>query len=248
MPDSPITNFLFQGSPPPSVTTYSSTTASLPPWFEAYQQALLNRSNAVAGRAYQGFEAPDQAHYAALEQARLAPFSDATQQSWDMGAQAAGSHQAPLDNALVATTNSLSNGGYGAAHTGLAAPQTMQSGLAVAQPQINAATSISGLSTAQPYTAAGLGALTGLEAATPGLNASTNMSGANTAQPYTDGALNMTTGATVANGALGQALTTSGANAAAPTIQGALSAPTALDIANPLFGQAAGMSGAGAAN
>jgi hypothetical protein len=36
-----LSDFLFQGSPPPSVTTYGSSSASMPAWFEDYQKGIL---------------------------------------------------------------------------------------------------------------------------------------------------------------------------------------------------------------
>jgi hypothetical protein len=61
-----ILDFLFQGSPPPSVTTYGSTQTGIPAYLSDYTQGLLNRSNAVAGEPFQPYDA-----------ARIAPFTDA---------------------------------------------------------------------------------------------------------------------------------------------------------------------------
>lgn len=53
-----ITDFLFNGSPPPSTTTYGSTTTALPPWLESYYQGLVGKSNVVAGEPYQPYTGP----------------------------------------------------------------------------------------------------------------------------------------------------------------------------------------------
>lgn len=102
-----LTDFLFNGTPPPSVTTYGSTTASLPPWFEAYQQALLGRSNSIAGEPYQAFTAPSSSAYDALAAARQAPFTADTTAGWQMGRDAATAGQPAVNAGLAATNTAL---------------------------------------------------------------------------------------------------------------------------------------------
>lgn len=104
-----LTDFLFNGTPPPSVTTYGSTTSSLPPWFEAYQQALLGRSNTIAGEPYQQFTAPSSSAYDALAAARQAPFTADTTTGWDMGRAAATAGQPAVNAALGATNTALNS-------------------------------------------------------------------------------------------------------------------------------------------
>lgn len=53
-----VTDFLFQGSPPPSVTTYGSSTSNLPAWYSDYLQGVLAKGNAVAGEEYQPYGGP----------------------------------------------------------------------------------------------------------------------------------------------------------------------------------------------
>lgn len=53
-----LLDFLFEGTPPPQVTSYGSTSANLPDWFSAYAQALAAKASAVAGEPYQGYTGP----------------------------------------------------------------------------------------------------------------------------------------------------------------------------------------------
>lgn len=48
-------DFLFEGRPPPSTTTYGSSTSDLPKWLSDYTQGLIGRANAVAGEEYQPY-------------------------------------------------------------------------------------------------------------------------------------------------------------------------------------------------
>jgi len=59
-----ITDFLFNGSPPPSVTNYGTTTANIPQWLSDYTQGLLAKGNAVAAEAYQPYGGPRIADFA----------------------------------------------------------------------------------------------------------------------------------------------------------------------------------------
>lgn len=51
-------SFLFDGKPPPSVTTYGSTTTNVPQWLSDYTQGILGQANAVAAQPYQPYEGP----------------------------------------------------------------------------------------------------------------------------------------------------------------------------------------------
>jgi len=123
-----ITDFLFQGNPPPSVTTYGSTSANIPQWLSDYTQGLLAKGNAVAAEPYQIYGGP-----------RLADFS------------------APQRDAFAATraqqgafTPAL-NQGIGAINQ-----STQTSGFQAANPTLNQAIGMSPTTGAMPYlTAAG---------------------------------------------------------------------------------------------
>jgi hypothetical protein len=53
-----IDSFLFNGSPPPSTTTYSTSTSTLPTWYSDYTQGLLSKADAIAATPYQAFPGP----------------------------------------------------------------------------------------------------------------------------------------------------------------------------------------------
>jgi hypothetical protein len=48
-------DFLFEGRPPPSVTTFGTTTSDLPKWLSDYTQGLIGRANSIAGEEYQQY-------------------------------------------------------------------------------------------------------------------------------------------------------------------------------------------------
>lgn len=50
-----FTDFLFQGSPPPSVSTYGETTTNVPAWYNDYTQGLISKANAIASEPYQPY-------------------------------------------------------------------------------------------------------------------------------------------------------------------------------------------------
>lgn len=51
-------DFLFEGKPPPSTTTYGTTTTDMPKWLSDYTQGLIGRANAIAGEDYQTYTGP----------------------------------------------------------------------------------------------------------------------------------------------------------------------------------------------
>lgn len=53
-----VLSFLFDGKPPPSVTTYGSTTSNVPQWLSDYTQGVVNQANTVAGQPYQEYGGP----------------------------------------------------------------------------------------------------------------------------------------------------------------------------------------------
>lgn len=50
-----LTSFLFEGKPPASVTSYGSSTSTLPSWYNDYTQGLIGKANAIAATPYQAF-------------------------------------------------------------------------------------------------------------------------------------------------------------------------------------------------
>jgi hypothetical protein len=53
-----LTDFLFNGQAPKSVTTYGSTVQNLPQWFSDMQQAIAVKGNAIAAQPYEPYGAP----------------------------------------------------------------------------------------------------------------------------------------------------------------------------------------------
>jgi len=53
-----ISDFLFEGNPPPSVTTYGQTVETMPKWLSDYTQGLISKSNAIASEPYQAYGGP----------------------------------------------------------------------------------------------------------------------------------------------------------------------------------------------
>lgn len=53
-----ILDFLFEGKPPASVTTYGTTTENMPKWLSDYTQGLISRANSVAAEPYQAYTGP----------------------------------------------------------------------------------------------------------------------------------------------------------------------------------------------
>lgn len=108
-----LSSFLFEGKPPPSVTTYGSTTANIPQWMSDYQQGLIARANQIAAEPYQAYGGP-----------RIAPFSPDTENAFALTRTAANAYQGPLAQALGLTEQ---------------AAQPGQGGLATATPYMSTA-------------------------------------------------------------------------------------------------------------
>ena len=68
-----VLDFLFEGSPPPSTTTYGTTVENMPQWLSDYTQALIARANMVAGEGYQAYQGP-----------RVAGFTDDQTNAFDV--------------------------------------------------------------------------------------------------------------------------------------------------------------------
>lgn len=81
-----VLDFLFEGKPPPSVTTYGSSTESIPKWLSDYTQGVISRANSIAGEGYQTYGGP-----------RIAGFTDDQQDSFDLTRQNIGSYKPGMD-------------------------------------------------------------------------------------------------------------------------------------------------------
>lgn len=93
-----LTDFLFQGNPPPSVTSANTSTTSMPSWYQSYMLGLLNSANSVASQPYQPYTGP-----------LVAPLSPLQQQATSLGASNVGNYS-PLMNAASGLATSTSQG------------------------------------------------------------------------------------------------------------------------------------------
>jgi len=84
----PVNDFLFEGRPPPSVTTYGQTVDSMPKWLSDYTQGLVSRANAIASEPYQPYGGP-----------RIADFSPDEEAAFDATRENVGAYQPYLDAA-----------------------------------------------------------------------------------------------------------------------------------------------------
>jgi hypothetical protein len=99
-------DFLFQGSPPTSVTTYGESTTNVPTWYSDYTQGLISRANSIAAEPYQPYS-----------QARIAGFDPAQTSAYNQTLGLQGQYQPMLD----ASKNAIYNAGAGSS-TGAAQP------------------------------------------------------------------------------------------------------------------------------
>jgi hypothetical protein len=88
----PFSDFLWNGAPPPSVTTESNQQGNMPLWYSQYTQGLLNRASAVAGEPFQVY--PGQ---------RIAGFTDPQQQAFQNAQNTARDWQPAMQGAMQAT-------------------------------------------------------------------------------------------------------------------------------------------------
>ena len=80
------TDFLFEGKPPQSVTTYGQTVEDIPKWMSDYTQGLIARANAAAAEPYIPYGGP-----------RIADFSPEQQQAFGMVEENIGAYQPYLE-------------------------------------------------------------------------------------------------------------------------------------------------------
>jgi len=83
-------DFLFNGSAPPSTTTYGNSVQNLPTWLSDYTQGLIAKANAVGAEPYQ--------HY---NDQRYASISPDSQGSFDLVRQNVGAYAPALDRAIT---------------------------------------------------------------------------------------------------------------------------------------------------
>jgi hypothetical protein len=83
-----ILDFLFDGKPPKSVTTYGETATDTPKWYNDYTMALIAKANAIAAEPYQKYEYD-----------RLASFHPLQEEAFRVTQQNAGAYQPYLQSA-----------------------------------------------------------------------------------------------------------------------------------------------------
>lgn len=93
-----VLDFLFQGSPPPAVTSYGSTVTGIPQFMSDYTLGLLNRANAVAAEPYQAYS-----------QARLADFTPEQTQAFDLTQKSVGAFNQPVQTGITMAQNAVTN-------------------------------------------------------------------------------------------------------------------------------------------
>jgi hypothetical protein len=115
-----ITDFLFNGSPPPATTTYGTSTANMPQWYSDYTQGLLSKANAVASEPYTVYGGPRVADFTTDQTNAMQQTRDA-QGNYMPALGAAGSmtQQASTMNPLSAGSTNL-NAAAGTAANGMA--------------------------------------------------------------------------------------------------------------------------------
>ena len=86
-----LTDFLFNGSPPASTTTYGSSTSSLPAWYNDYTQGLISKANAIAATPYQQYQG-----------ARIAGFNPQQEQAFSNVNNLAGQYQGGVNSQAFA--------------------------------------------------------------------------------------------------------------------------------------------------
>jgi hypothetical protein len=91
-----VLDFLFQGSPPPAVTTYGTSTQNIPQFMSDYTLGLLNKASAVAGEPYQAYGGP-----------RIAAFKPEQTKAFQMTGESVGKFEPQLNQALSATQGAM---------------------------------------------------------------------------------------------------------------------------------------------
>lgn len=193
-----VLDFLFQGSPPPSINTYGQTTTDVPAWYNDYTQGLIARANAVAAEPYQAYGYP-----------RLAGLDPAQQQAYQKAYGLESMYQ-PIMNQAVGSAVAAGQGSALSAASPYFQQALTYNPMTAAQPLLGEAANFARLSSAdtsglaQPYlqqagqyTTQGAGGTAGL--AQPFIGEASQMTRqgaagtAGLAQPYLTQAGQMTT-------------------------------------------------------
>jgi len=134
-----VTDLLFNGNPPPSVTSYGTATTNLPQWYSDYVQGVMATGNAVAAEPYQQYGGP-----------RVADFTPQQQQAFNQIQALQGQQNPNMNHAIntvysATTTNPLSQATPYMEAAQAANPSAAASGL------LDQASSINASGNAQPF-------------------------------------------------------------------------------------------------
>jgi hypothetical protein len=129
-----LSDFLFNGVSPPSVTTYGQTTSDLPAWLSDYTQGLIAKANTIADQPYQQYQGP-----------RIADFTPDQTAAFNATRSNVGAFQPGINNAI-----NLAGGATGAGALNAATPYLTG---AASMYQQSLDPSHSTMNAAQPYIA-----------------------------------------------------------------------------------------------
>jgi len=87
-----VLDFLFEGKPPKSTTTYGESIQGIPTWLSDYTQGLIAKANAVGAEGYQQYGGP-----------RIADFTPEQKQAFAMTQQGIGGYKPGIDQAGALT-------------------------------------------------------------------------------------------------------------------------------------------------
>lgn len=94
-----VLDFLFEGSPPPNVSSITTSTTNMPDWYQEYTRGLLGKSNTIAA------DAMAYNNGSPVLPQQVAGFTPATTQSFDMTAANIGIQDPSFDAARGTFTN-----------------------------------------------------------------------------------------------------------------------------------------------
>lgn len=124
-----VLDFLFEGKPPESVTTYGQTVENMPKWYSDYTEGLVAKANSIAAEPYQTYNGP-----------RVAGFTPQQQQSFQDVQDNQGAYK-PYTNAATSYFNSAGQVNplsYASPYLNSAATET-EGALSAAKPYMDAA-------------------------------------------------------------------------------------------------------------
>lgn len=99
-----VLDFLWQGKPPPSMTTYGKQTTGIPQFLSDYTQGLLSKANAVAAEPFQAYGGP-----------RINPFTQDQENAFQATRNNFGAYTPGVNAAFGTAVNSMNNNAVGAA-------------------------------------------------------------------------------------------------------------------------------------